>query len=186
MTTTDVLDYEVLASYVRHVPEKRRVGQGWTALSDIVPAYDEDVEIRKYKNMQYDRTYQRWEDNEFKPYMTEADALDWVRSIKKIQQMENGVGGPAGMQPETVSINEVFDIKEYAIEVQMPQQTEILREIRKRLLRLKSYTRSMLTMESKGAILQQFDEIYKLFPHDSKLSFVIVNVEQRLLNTIEV
>ncbi len=41
-------------------------------------------------------------------------------------------------------------------------------------------------MESKGAILQQFDEIYKLFPHDSKLSFVIANVEQRLPNTIDV
>ena len=71
----------------------------------------------------------------------------------------------------------------------MPQQTEILREIRERLLRLKSYARSMLTMDSKRAkrhILQQFDEIYKLFPDDLKLSVVVANVEQRLPNTIDV
>jgi len=69
----------------------------------------------------------------------------------------------------------------------MPQQTEILREIRERLLRLKSYARSMLTMESKSAsaILQQFHEIYELFPDDLNLSFVIANVEQRLPNTID-
>ena len=83
---------------MRHVPEKRRVGQGWTALSDIVPAYDEYVEIRRYNNMQYDQKYQRWENKNFKAYMTEADAFDWVRSIKKKQQMENGLSGPAGMQ----------------------------------------------------------------------------------------
>ena len=86
VTDGDGGGYEVLASYVRHVPEKRRVGQGWTALSDIVPAYDEYIEIRKYKNMEYDKTYQRWEDNTLKAYMTEADALDWVRSIQKKQQ----------------------------------------------------------------------------------------------------
>jgi hypothetical protein len=63
-----------------------------------VPAYDEYIEIRKYKNMEYDTTYQRWKDNTFNAYMTEADALSWVRSIQKKQQMENGVGGPAGMQ----------------------------------------------------------------------------------------
>jgi hypothetical protein len=56
-------DYEVLASYVRHVPAKQKVGQGWTALSDIVPAYDEYMEFRKYKNMEYDKTYERWQDN---------------------------------------------------------------------------------------------------------------------------
>ncbi len=98
MTTPDVPEYEVLASYVRHVPEKRRVGQGWTASSDIVPAYDEYVEIRRYNNMEYDQTYQRWENKNFKAYMTEADALDWVRSIHKKQQTENGVSGPAGIQ----------------------------------------------------------------------------------------
>jgi len=88
--------------------------------------------------------------------------------------------------PEATSIYELFNIKDCAIEVQMPQQTEILREIRERLLRLKSYARSMLTMDSKRAILQQFREIYKLFPDDLKLSFVIANVEQRLPNTIDV
>jgi hypothetical protein len=68
----------------------------------------------------------------------------------------------------------------------MPQQTEILREIREHLLRLKSYARSMLTMDSKRDILQQFHEIYKLFPDDLKLSVVVANVEQRLPNTIDV
>ena len=68
----------------------------------------------------------------------------------------------------------------------MSQQTEILREIRERLLQLKSYARRMLTMDSKRAILQQFHEIYKLFPDNLKLSFVVENVEQRLPNTIDV
>jgi hypothetical protein len=41
-------------------------------------------------------------------------------------------------------------------------------------------------MDSKRAILQQFRELYKLFPDDLKLSFVVENVEQRLPNTIDV
>ena len=68
----------------------------------------------------------------------------------------------------------------------MPQQTAILREIRERLLRLRSYAKFMLTMESKSAILRKFDEIYKLFPDNLKLNFVIANVEQRLPDTIDV
>ena len=68
----------------------------------------------------------------------------------------------------------------------MSNQADILRQIRASLSQLKSYARSILTMESKGAIVKEFGEIYKLFPNDSQLSFVIANVEQRLPKTIDV
>ena len=68
----------------------------------------------------------------------------------------------------------------------MSNQADILRQIRDRLLQLKSYARSMLTMESKGAIVKELGEINKLFPDDLNLSFVVANVEKRLPDKIDV
>ena len=68
----------------------------------------------------------------------------------------------------------------------MSNQADTLRQIRERLLQLKSYTGRVLTMKSKGAIVRELGEIYKLFPDDLKLSFVVANVEKRLPKTIDV
>jgi hypothetical protein len=44
----------------------------------------------------------------------------------------------------------------------------------------------MLTIDTKRAILRELLEIYRLFPDDFELGFVVKNVEERLPNTIDV
>ena len=53
-----------------------------------MPAYDEYIEFRLYKGEEYDQKYQRWQDGKRHAYMTEADALEWVRSILQRQQKD--------------------------------------------------------------------------------------------------